>query len=71
MNSFYAQFQRVLEASGCRTQFELADFLGVRQAFISDAKRRQIIPDNWCMKLQETKGINPKWIKTGRGNRID
>lgn len=60
-------FQRIFEAADCRTQTQLADFLGIRQSSISDAKRRQAIPPEWLVKLLRLKGINPDWILTGKG----
>ena len=60
-----ATFQRLFDATGCRSQLELADFLGTRQALISDAKRRGIIPVDWLSFLQKTKGIRPEWILSG------
>ncbi len=59
--------KRVFEAAGCRTQTELADFLGIRQSSISDAKKRGSVPAEWLLKLLLLKGINPAWIMTGQG----
>lgn len=56
---------RVFEAAECRTQVELATFLGIRQSSISDAKRRGSVPADWLIVLLEKKGINPRWIETG------
>ena len=42
---------RVFEAADCRTQSELADFLGVRQSSISDAKKRGSVPADWLLTL--------------------
>lgn len=61
---------RASEAAGCRTQFELADFLGVRRASISDAKRRGSIPSEWLLTLLRKKRINPAWVLTGEGSRF-
>ena len=58
---------RVFAAAECRTQVELADFLGIRQSSISDAKKRQAIPAEWLVKLLRLKGISPEWIMTGLG----
>lgn len=66
-NSFEDQYQRVLEAAGCRTQVELAAFMDIRQSSISDAKRRKNIPAEWLLKLFEKKRISPEWIRTGQG----
>ena len=60
-----AILQRLFSVVGCHSQVELADFLGVRQSAISDAKRRGIIPADWQHFLQKTKGIRPEWILSG------
>lgn len=67
--SFEAQFARVLEATECRTQVELADFFDIRQSSISDARRRKSIPAEWRVKLFEKKRINPQWIQCGAGGK--
>jgi hypothetical protein len=46
---------------------ELANVLDIRQSSISDAKRRNFVPSDWCMKLFERFGFNPDWIKKGSG----
>ena len=61
---------RVFEAAGCRTQSELADFLGVRQSSISDAKKRSSVPADWLLTLLCKKWINPTWVLTGQGARM-
>ena len=58
---------RVCAAAECRTQVERADFLGIRQSSIADAKKRQAIPAEWLVKLLRLKGISPEWIMTGLG----
>lgn len=67
---FEAQYKRVLDATECRTQIELATVLEVRQSSISDAKRRNSIPSEWLVKLFEKKRVNPDWIRSGLGNKI-
>ncbi len=66
-DGYYGAFSRVFKSAECRTQVELAKFLGLRQSAISDAKRRQAIPAEWLIKLLRFKGINPEWILTGIG----
>ena len=61
--------KRFFEAAECRTQAELADFLGIRQSSISDAKKRGRIPSDWLLALWRKKGINPDWVLTGQGSR--
>lgn len=62
--------QRVFETVQCKTQMELADYLGIRQSSISDAKRRNSVPAEWLIKLLRMKGVNPDWILTGQGPRF-
>ena len=62
-------YARILAATGTRTQTELAAILGVRQPCISDALRSGRIPANWLLTLVEKNGINPVWIRTGKGAR--
>ena len=62
-------FQRFYVAAECRTQIELAHFLGIQQSSISDAKRRGAVPAEWLLKLLRYKGINPDWVLTGEGPR--
>ena len=65
-----AQFARIFEAVGCRTQVELAHFLEIRQSSVSYAKKRGSIPAEWLLKLLLGKGIHPAWILTGQGSRL-
>lgn len=60
-------FDRIRGATGVRTQVEIADVLGIRQSSISDAKRRGSVPADWYMKLFENHGLNPDWLKYGKG----
>lgn len=46
---------------------ELADVLEIRQSSISDAKRRNSVPAEWYMKLFESFGLSPDWLKKGTG----
>lgn len=61
--------ERVFEAAGCRTQVELAEFLGIRQSSVADAKKRKSIPADWLVTLLRLKRVNPEWILTGLGAR--
>lgn len=58
---------RIKEATGARTQVELATVLDIRQSSISDAKRRNSIPADWYMKLFKKYGLNPDWLSDGKG----
>ena len=62
---FDEQLERIKLITGKKTQFELADLLGVKQSSISDAKKRRKIPAGWLVVLMRYKNINPEWILTG------
>lgn len=67
MVNFDEIFERIKRATNTRTQMELADVLDIRQSSISDAKRRNSIPAEWYMKLFESFGLSPDWLKKGTG----
>lgn len=70
MKDFDQIMARVFAATETRTQVELAEFLGIRQSSISDAKRRQAIPDSWLMTILRKRAVNPDWIMTGTGGQF-
>ena len=65
----FPALQRFFEAVECRTQAELAEFLGIKQSSISDAKKKTIPPD-WLLTALRKKGIRPDGILTGQGARM-
>jgi len=60
-------FDRLCNSTGCRTQAELGELLGIKPSSVSDAKKRSSIPAEWLVKLLRLKGISPEWILTGFG----
>lgn len=62
---FDEAFDRIKKATGMRTQVEIAKLLDIRQSSISDAKRRQSIPDSWLIKLYQIYNLNPNWLLDG------
>lgn len=64
---FTKVLSRIKEATGARTQVELATVLDIRQSSISDAKRRNSIPSDWYIKLFKKYGLNPDWLSEGKG----
>ena len=64
-NRFDEAFDRIKKATGMRTQVEIAKLLDIRQSSISDAKRRQSIPDSWLNQalsdLQSQSQLAPGW----------
>lgn len=69
-NKVDERLTRVFEAAGCRTQMELAAFLGIRQSSVSDAKKRGVIPSDWLLTLLRLHGVNPQWVLRGEGPRL-
>jgi len=65
MSRFDDAFDRIKKSTGMRTQVEIAKLLDIRQSSISDAKRRQSIPDSWLIKLYQVYNLNPSWILEG------
>ena len=63
--SFEAQMARLKFIAQVKTQCQLADFLGVRQASISEATRRRSIPASWLVVLVRKLRVNPDWILEG------
>lgn len=62
---FDETWAKVMRKLGLRTQTELARTLGVRQATISEAKRRGSFPAEWIVKLYREHGIDPVWMLDG------
>lgn len=71
MQSFDAVYARMLFAAGIGTQAELAELIGIRQASISDAKKRGNIPTEWCMRLYDVRGVHVDWQRQGMGPVYD
>lgn len=65
--TFQEQLERIKEIVAARTQFELANFLGIKQAELSDAMRREKIPSGWLIILMRVKNVHPEWVLTGKG----
>ena len=64
-NEFEQAFDRICSIIGKRTQCDVAEYFGVKQSSISDAKRRCSIPDSWLVTLVEREGVNPAWVRRG------
>lgn len=64
----FPALQRFFEAAGCRTQTDLAKFLDISQSSISDAKRREVIPAEWLLKLLRNRGVQSR-LDSDRGGR--
>lgn len=62
--------ERIRAMTGCGTQTALAAALGITRSFVSDARRRKVIPADWLLTLLRSRGVNPDWILTGDGAHL-
>lgn len=67
MKNYDQIMERIQAIAKTKTQSELACLLDIKQARISDSKKRQAIPSDWYIKLFEKLGVNPDWLKKGVG----
>jgi len=64
---FESFLQRVSEATGISSQTELASALKINRSAITQARKKDSIPDKWILKLYRTFGLDPDWVETGIG----
>jgi len=64
---FESFLQRVFEATGMTSQTELASALNINRSAITQARKKDSIPDKWILQLFRSFGLNPDWIETGSG----
>jgi phage repressor protein C with HTH and peptisase S24 domain len=67
-NKIDVLMRRILDATGIRSQSELAMELEINRSGITHARNNNKIPDKWIVKLYRKFGFNPQWIETGIGN---
>jgi phage repressor protein C with HTH and peptisase S24 domain len=65
---FESFLQRVFEATGIASQTELASALKINRSAITQARKKNSIPDKWILQLYRIFGLNPKWLETGLGS---
>ncbi|MFA7165537.1 MAG: helix-turn-helix domain-containing protein, partial [Desulfoplanes sp.] len=59
--------ERLKQATGARTNKDLASFLHVGATSISNAKKNQKIPSDWLFAVGVGTGFSLDWLMTGRG----
>ena len=64
---FESFLQRVFQATGITSQTELASVLKINRSAITQARKKNAIPDKWILQLYKTYGLNPDWVETGSG----
>ncbi|MBU0985775.1 MAG: helix-turn-helix domain-containing protein [Proteobacteria bacterium] len=60
--------KRVFESTGIASQTELASVLKINRSAITQARRKDSIPDKWILQLYKAFGLNPDWVETGVGS---
>lgn len=63
--SFERRYQRIMEASGVKTDAELARILEIQPPSITGAKKRRSIPMGWYEKISSTFGTDLNWLLYG------
>lgn len=67
MIDFNTFFTRVQEATSISTQHDLAKALGVNRSAITQAKRRNSIPQKWVLALSRSFQLSVDWLEFGVG----
>ena len=62
---FESFLKRVFEATGITSQAELASILNINRSAITQARKKDSIPDKWILQLYRSFGLNPDWVETG------
>ncbi len=65
-DAFEDAYARIQAATRTRTQTEIAHLLGIKQSSISDAKKKNTIPDGWLVTLYRSLGLEPDWVLYGQ-----
>lgn len=65
-----AVFRRMRQATGTSSQMDLAGWLCVRQACLSDARRRNIMPARWLRLVELETGYPASWLLTGQWSKM-
>ena len=64
----FEQFlERVFTATGISSQMELASALSINRSAITQARKKNAIPDRWILQLYREFGLNPDWLESGVG----
>jgi phage repressor protein C with HTH and peptisase S24 domain len=66
---FESFYHRVSEATGIDSQIALADAIGVNRSAITQAKKKDAVPDKWILHLSRKFHLNPDWIESGVGQK--
>lgn len=67
MIDFNTFFTRVKETTSIASQHDLAKALGVNRSAITQAKRRNSIPQKWVLALSRSFNLSADWLEFGKG----
>lgn len=59
--------KRIYETTGIQSQNELAQALHINRSAITQARRKNAIPEKWLVQLYRLFGLNPDWVEKGVG----
>ncbi|MDR2487920.1 MAG: helix-turn-helix domain-containing protein [Desulfovibrio sp.] len=65
--AFTAFFKRLVSATDIHTQTALAEALELNRSAITQAKRRNAVPQKWLLALARRYGLSPDWLEFGTG----
>jgi phage repressor protein C with HTH and peptisase S24 domain len=65
--SFASFYKKATALPGIGSQSDLAAVLGVHRSSITQAKRKDTVPDAWLLKLVERFQLDPSWLKAEAG----
>jgi phage repressor protein C with HTH and peptisase S24 domain len=68
IGKFESFINRVFKATGITSQTELASVLKINRSAITQARKKDSIPERWILQLYRSFGLNPEWVETGVGN---
>lgn len=66
---FLDVFARLKEATGARTDTELAHCLGLKQSSISSAKSKRELPPIWVIEIAKRFNVSVDWLLFGIGEK--
>jgi phage repressor protein C with HTH and peptisase S24 domain len=67
INQFDQFMERIIGVTGIASQAELATALKINRSAITQARKKDAIPDKWILQLYRVFGLNPDWVETGSG----
>ncbi|MEW6078686.1 MAG: XRE family transcriptional regulator [Thermodesulfobacteriota bacterium] len=65
--SFASFYKKATALPGVGSQSDLAAVLGVHRSSITQAKRKNTVPDAWLLKVIEHFQLDPSWLRTESG----